>query len=81
LPLSGCREKPTGPRFKSWPGRFMLKMGNIKQFFKEFYIFLKENKWWWIVPLIIFCILLGLLIYLNTRPPEYPVFVYNIPMQ
>jgi len=54
-------------------------MNPITQFFKELFQFLKENKWWWIIPLIIFAILIGLIIFFSLNAKPIPVFVYNIP--
>ncbi len=44
---------------------------------KDLYAFLKENKKWWIIPLLIFIVLLGLLIFFSTASP-IPVFVYPL---
>lgn len=44
---------------------------------KEFLYFLTENKKWWLVPLIVIFLLLGLLAFLGSSPLApviYPIF-------
>ena len=46
-------------------------------FFKDLWHFLRKNKAWWIIPLIIFLILIGLLIFFSSTAPV-PIFVYPL---
>ncbi len=47
---------------------------------KDLYEFLKHNKKWWLIPLIIFVILLGLLIYFTIQASitAVPIFIYPL---
>ena len=44
---------------------------------KEFWAFLKENKKWWLLPIVAFLIFLGLLIVLTEGSAIAP-FVYTL---
>jgi hypothetical protein len=43
----------------------------------EFFLFLKENKKWWLIPLILMFLLLGLLILVGSNPAVAP-FLYTV---
>ncbi|WP_318342888.1 DUF5989 family protein [Flagellimonas baculiformis] len=47
------------------------------EFLKEFFLFLKERKKWWLVPLIIIFVLFGILIYLTSSSALAP-FIYTL---
>jgi len=49
-------------------------------FFKDLWQFLKQNKKWWIIPLVAFLILLGILIYLivHASVTAMPIFIYPL---
>ena len=47
------------------------------EFLKEFFLFLKERKKWWLVPLIIIFVLFGILIFLTSSSALAP-FIYTI---
>jgi hypothetical protein len=44
---------------------------------KEYFSFLKENKKWWLLPLVIILVLFGLLIVL-TKGSALAPFIYTI---
>ncbi len=44
---------------------------------KELFLFLKETKRWWLAPIIIILVLLGLLIFLTEGSAVLP-FVYTL---
>ncbi len=44
---------------------------------KEFWDFLKENKKWWLLPIIIMLVLLGILIIFGQSTPASP-FIYTL---
>ena len=44
---------------------------------KEFWLFLKERKKWWLIPIIIFLVLLGALIILSQGSAIAP-FIYTL---
>ena len=43
---------------------------------REFIWFIGENKKWWLIPLVVMFLLLGLLIFLGTNPATAP-FLYS----
>jgi Family of unknown function (DUF5989) len=43
---------------------------------KEFWLFLKENKKWWLLPLVLTILLLGVLVFLAGSPMA--PFVYTL---
>jgi hypothetical protein len=47
------------------------------EFIRELWQFLKERKKWWLLPIIIFLVLLGLLITLTSGTAIVP-FVYTL---
>lgn len=47
------------------------------EFFKEFYIFLKERKKYWLLPIFIVLVLFGALIFLTQGSALSP-FIYTI---
>lgn len=47
------------------------------EFFKEFFLFLRERKKWWLVPLIMVFVILGLLIFLTSSSALAP-FIYTL---
>ncbi|MBW8200448.1 hypothetical protein SAMN04487891_11129 [Flagellimonas taeanensis] len=47
------------------------------EFLKEFFLFLKERKKWWLVPLIIIFVLFGILIFLTSSSALAP-FIYTL---
>lgn len=47
------------------------------EFLKEFFLFLKERKKWWLVPMIIIFVLFGILIYLTSSSALAP-FIYTL---
>lgn len=47
------------------------------EFLKEFFLFLKERKKWWLVPLVIIFVLFGILIYLTSSSALAP-FIYTL---
>lgn len=47
------------------------------EFIKEFFLFLKERKKWWLVPLIIIFVIFGGLIFLTNGSALAP-FIYSL---
>ncbi len=47
------------------------------EFLREFFLFLKERKKWWLVPLIIVFVLFGILIFLTSSSALAP-FIYTL---
>ncbi len=47
------------------------------EFLKEFFLFLKERKKWWLVPLIIIFVLFGVLIFLTSSSARAR-FIYTL---
>ncbi|WP_318543671.1 DUF5989 family protein [Marixanthotalea marina] len=47
------------------------------EFIKEFFMFLKERKKWWLVPLIIIFVIFGVLIFLTSGSALAP-FIYTL---
>lgn len=47
------------------------------EFLKEFFLFLKERKKWWLVPLILIFLILGVLIFLTSSSALAP-FIYTL---
>lgn len=47
------------------------------EFIKEFFLFLKERKKWWLVPLIIIFMIFGGLIFLTNGSALAP-FIYSL---
>jgi len=43
---------------------------------REFWLFLKQNKKWWLLPIVLVILLLGVLVYLSTTPAA--PFVYTL---
>lgn len=46
-------------------------------FVKEFWYFLKQNKKWWLIPILVVLLLLGVLVFLGgtaIAPFIYPLF-------
>ena len=43
--------------------------------FKEFFLFLRERKKWWLIPMIVFLILLGVLL---TQGSVLAPFIYTL---
>jgi len=60
------------------PGEFnKLAQGKRPHLLAEFWIFLKHNKKWWLLPILIVLLLMGLLILLGgtaIAPFIYPLF-------
>jgi hypothetical protein len=47
------------------------------EFIKEFFLFLKERKRWWLVPMVLIFLLFGFLIFLTSNSALAP-FIYSI---
>ncbi|WP_273277486.1 DUF5989 family protein [Maribacter polysiphoniae] len=47
------------------------------EFIKEFFLFLKERKKWWLIPLILIFVILGGLIFLTNGSALAP-FIYSL---
>ncbi|APU67049.1 MAG: DUF5989 family protein [Bacteroidota bacterium] len=47
------------------------------EFVKEFFLFLKERKKWWLLPLILIFIILGAFIFLTNGSALAP-FIYSL---
>lgn len=47
------------------------------EFIKDFFLFLKERKKWWLVPLILIFVILGCLIFLTNGSALAP-FIYSL---
>ncbi|MDV7139793.1 DUF5989 family protein [Maribacter sp. TH_r10] len=47
------------------------------EFIREFFLFLKERKKWWLIPLIIIFVILGGLIFLTNGSALAP-FIYSL---
>jgi hypothetical protein len=47
------------------------------EFLKEFWEFLKENKLWWISPIVVVLVLLGALIFFSQGSAVAP-FIYTL---
>jgi len=43
---------------------------------KEFWLFLKENKKWWLVPILIFIMLMSALVFFGSSPAA--PFIYTL---
>jgi|TARA_Y100000310_G_C20186288_1_gene580432 hypothetical protein len=50
---------------------------NNQNILKDLWVFMKENKKWWLLPLIIMLVLTGLLIILGQSTPVSP-FIYPL---
>ncbi|MGI6321346.1 MAG: DUF5989 family protein [Bacteroidales bacterium] len=46
-------------------------------FLKEYWQFLKERKKWWLIPMIIIFVVIGLLMILGSSPTTAP-FIYTL---
>ena len=46
-------------------------------FLGEFWYFLKHNKKWWLLPILIVFLLLGVLVFLSSATPIAP-FIYTV---
>jgi competence protein ComGC len=46
-------------------------------FIKEYWQFLKERKKWWLIPMIIIFVIIGLLMILGSSPTTAP-FIYTL---
>lgn len=49
----------------------------MKEFLREFWLFLKERKIWWLTPIILSLLLIGLLIVLGSGSAAAP-FIYTL---
>lgn len=47
------------------------------EFLKEFFLFLRERKKWWLMPLIIIFVVFGVLIFLTSGSALAP-FIYSL---
>ncbi|WP_010517015.1 DUF5989 family protein [Croceivirga radicis] len=47
------------------------------EFIKDFFLFLKERKKWWLLPLVLIFAVLGLLIFLTNGTAIGP-FIYSL---
>lgn len=47
------------------------------EFLREFFLFLKERKKWWLIPLILIFLILGVLIFLTSSSALAP-FIYTL---
>ncbi|WP_428741941.1 DUF5989 family protein [Tenacibaculum sp.] len=47
------------------------------EFVKEFFLFLRERKKWWLVPLIVIFLIFGILIFLTSSSALAP-FIYTL---
>jgi hypothetical protein len=47
------------------------------EFLKDFFVFLKERKKWWLVPLIIIFLIFGVLIFFTSGSALAP-FIYTL---
>jgi len=47
-------------------------------FFKEFFLFLKERKLWWLIPIIVVLVFLGAVIVVSALAPSVAPFIYTI---
>ncbi|WP_223308279.1 DUF5989 family protein [Maribacter polysiphoniae] len=47
------------------------------EFIREFFLFLKERKKWWLIPLILIFVILGGLIFLTNGSALAP-FIYSL---
>ncbi len=43
---------------------------------REFYLFLAENKKWWLIPIVVMVLLLGALLYFGSTPAA--PFIYTL---
>lgn len=53
------------------------KMGNNKSFLGEIFSFLKERKAWWLVPVVVLLLLVGVLIIFSQSSVLSP-FIYAL---
>ncbi|MCX5694684.1 MAG: DUF5989 family protein [Candidatus Omnitrophica bacterium] len=60
-------------KIKNWLKRVSLKLSILK----EFFVFLWENKLWWMVPMILIFLLLGLLVIFTQSAAVVP-FIYAL---
>lgn len=60
-------------KIKSWLRRASLKFSILK----EFFVFLWENKLWWMVPMILIFLLLGFLVIFTQSAAVVP-FIYAL---
>ena len=61
---------------KKYPA-FVFPMGKNKNIISELWSFMKQNKAWWLTPIIIMLILVGVLIFLGQSSAVSP-FVYAL---
>ncbi len=47
------------------------------EFLKDLWNFLKERKAWWITPIVVFLLLIGLLLVFGSSSPVAP-FIYTL---
>lgn len=47
-------------------------------FFREFLDFLRTNKKWWLLPILVIMLLFGLLILVNSVAPGLAPFIYTL---
>jgi len=55
----------------------MRKLSNIISIIKEFWLFLKARKKWWLAPIVIFLLLFGAFIIL-TEGSAVTMFIYTM---
>jgi uncharacterized protein DUF5989 len=53
--------------------RIRLQETAVWQIFKEFLLFLRQEKKWWLLPLIIMLLVLGLLLVFSASSPLAPL--------
>jgi hypothetical protein len=53
----------------------IISIDNMWQLCKEFFLFLRQEKKWWLIPLLVILALLGALLVLSTNPALAP-FMY-----
>ena len=51
-------------------------MSNRPNLFSEFWLFLKQNKKWWLLPIVLVILLLGVLIFMSGTPAA--PFLYTL---
>jgi len=65
------------PQGEPQPAESMKLPGKRPSIFKEFFIFLKEEKLWWITPIVVVLLLLSLFIFLTEGSAVLP-FIYAV---
>lgn len=59
------------------PGASTNTIKNLMEFLRDLWLFLKERKKWWLVPLVILIVLIAVLVVLGSTSALAP-FIYTL---